>query len=155
MLEAARAALPELPAARAERYERDWALSADTARLLAFRPELATFFERGDRRRRRGPRASWVKDELVARLQAEADPAASDVSPQAVAKLVPGSCERQRHAAARAPCSSGSSSAAATRRTIIEAEGLGAMGGGDELDAIVDARSPPTTTPPRRSAAAT
>ena len=45
MLEAARAALPELPAERAERYERDWGLPEDTARLLAFEPALGDYFE--------------------------------------------------------------------------------------------------------------
>ncbi len=40
MLTRAREAMPELPAARAERLERDLALPADTARLLAFRSEL-------------------------------------------------------------------------------------------------------------------
>ncbi|MGH2945119.1 MAG: Asp-tRNA(Asn)/Glu-tRNA(Gln) amidotransferase subunit GatB, partial [Solirubrobacteraceae bacterium] len=45
MLERARAALPELPAARAERYERDWGLPADTARLFAFEPEWGDYFE--------------------------------------------------------------------------------------------------------------
>jgi aspartyl-tRNA(Asn)/glutamyl-tRNA(Gln) amidotransferase subunit B len=45
MLARARAALPELPAARAERLERDLELPAETARLLAFRSELGDFFE--------------------------------------------------------------------------------------------------------------
>ena len=42
MLAAARAALPELPAARAERYEREWSLPADSARLLAYEPPTAS-----------------------------------------------------------------------------------------------------------------
>ena len=45
MLQAARDALPELPAERAERYQRDWALPEETARLFAFRPELGDYFE--------------------------------------------------------------------------------------------------------------
>ena len=45
MLERARAALPELPAARAERLGRDLDLPAETARLLAFRAELGDFYE--------------------------------------------------------------------------------------------------------------
>src|SRR4051794_157377 len=40
MLESARSALPELPAARAERFEHDLGLNAETARLLSFRGEL-------------------------------------------------------------------------------------------------------------------
>ena len=45
MIQAARDALPELPAERAERYQRDWALPEETARLFAFRPELGDYFE--------------------------------------------------------------------------------------------------------------
>jgi aspartyl-tRNA(Asn)/glutamyl-tRNA(Gln) amidotransferase subunit B len=44
MLTAARAALPELPAARAERFE-GLGLSADSARLFAFRAELGDYLE--------------------------------------------------------------------------------------------------------------
>ena len=45
MIERARAALPELPAARAERLERELELPAETAQLLAFRGELGDFYE--------------------------------------------------------------------------------------------------------------
>ncbi len=45
MLERARAALPELPAARAERLERELGLPGETAKLLAFRAELGDFYE--------------------------------------------------------------------------------------------------------------
>ena len=41
----ARAALPELPAARAERYAADWDIQEDTARLFAFEPDWGDFFE--------------------------------------------------------------------------------------------------------------
>src|SRR3954454_25136534 len=60
MVEAARDAIPELPAARAERYARDWALPEDTARLFAFEPQWGDYFEQvsGD------PRtvANWVTE---------------------------------------------------------------------------------------------
>src|SRR5215207_2249827 len=45
MLARARDALPELPAARAERLGRELDLPAETARLLAFRAELGDFYE--------------------------------------------------------------------------------------------------------------
>jgi len=45
MVERARVALPELPAARAERFERELALAPETAQLLAFRSELGNYFE--------------------------------------------------------------------------------------------------------------
>ncbi len=49
------AALPELPAERAERLERDLDLPPDAARLLAFRTELGDFFEAAVAARRRRP----------------------------------------------------------------------------------------------------
>ena len=64
MVEAARAAVPELPAARAERFERDLGLTAERARQLAFRTELGDFFERA--RRDAAPPAREVLDVLVA-----------------------------------------------------------------------------------------
>ena len=54
MLEAARAALPELPAERAERYDRDW-LPEDTARLLRLRAGVGRLLRAG----RRATRAPW------------------------------------------------------------------------------------------------
>ncbi|MBD0282029.1 MAG: Asp-tRNA(Asn)/Glu-tRNA(Gln) amidotransferase subunit GatB [Thermoleophilaceae bacterium] len=89
MLERARAALPELPAARAERFERELELPGDTARLLSFRSELGDFFEEaieagdGDAR----SVANWVTNELPARIGG-ADPADTGVEPAALARLV-------------------------------------------------------------------
>jgi aspartyl-tRNA(Asn)/glutamyl-tRNA(Gln) amidotransferase subunit B len=89
MLERARAALPELPAARAERFERELELPADTARLLSFRSELGDFFEEavgagdGDAR----SVANWVTNELPARI-GDSDPANTKVEPAALARLV-------------------------------------------------------------------
>ena len=62
MLERARAALPELPAARAERFEqRARRCRADMARLLAFRSELGDFFEEARGGRRRGRRRAHAR----------------------------------------------------------------------------------------------
>ena len=53
-------ALPELPAERAARFERELGLSADRARELAFRAELGDYFERAlARARRRRRRRPW------------------------------------------------------------------------------------------------
>jgi aspartyl-tRNA(Asn)/glutamyl-tRNA(Gln) amidotransferase subunit B len=141
MLEAARAALPELPAERAERYERDWGLPGETARLFSVRPELGDYFETAATAAEEGVEgplvASWVKDELVGRLDAEADPAASNVTPQALAKLArlvqSGAVTRgaARQVLDRLVESGGDPEA------VIEQEGLGAMGDGDELAVIV------------------
>jgi aspartyl-tRNA(Asn)/glutamyl-tRNA(Gln) amidotransferase subunit B len=97
MLAAAGAAMPELPAARAERDEHSLGLSSDSARQLAFRGALGEFFERTLAAAQAGNGASgaadpqalanWVTGELAARL-GDVDPAASKVTPEALAALV-------------------------------------------------------------------
>jgi aspartyl-tRNA(Asn)/glutamyl-tRNA(Gln) amidotransferase subunit B len=89
MLEAAAAAMPELPAARAKRFEADLRLSAERAHQLAFRGELGDFFERALAGGAADPvtLANWVGGELVART-GERDPADSAIEPAALAELV-------------------------------------------------------------------
>ncbi|MGD1050496.1 MAG: Asp-tRNA(Asn)/Glu-tRNA(Gln) amidotransferase subunit GatB [Solirubrobacteraceae bacterium] len=89
MLEAARAAMAELPAARAERFERELGLNADRAHQLAFRGELGDFYERALAAdgAHAVALANWVGGELVARI-GEGDPAAGRVEPAALAALV-------------------------------------------------------------------
>jgi aspartyl-tRNA(Asn)/glutamyl-tRNA(Gln) amidotransferase subunit B len=129
MLAAARAALPELPADRIERYQRDFGLSADQARTLAWRLERATFFEET--------------------VQAGAEPVAATNwlgRAQETGALTPGSL-----AALIALVADRTISNDAGRRVldilvaeggepqaIVEREGLAAMGADGELSAIVD-----------------
>src|SRR5205823_8954682 len=89
MLERARAEIPELPAARAERFESDLGLPEETARMLAFRAELGDYFEEALRADSADARtlANWVRNELVQRI-GEADPSQSKVTPAALAQLV-------------------------------------------------------------------
>ena len=149
MLARARAALPELPAARAERYERDWSLPVDTARLFAFEPAWGDYFEAaataaagrpepGATSRSAEPRAvaPWVTD-LRTRLGAQVDPLASVVDPAMLAKLA--------ELVAARTVTAGNGRVVLDRMVagggdpvrIIDAEGLGAMGDGDELAGIV------------------
>jgi aspartyl-tRNA(Asn)/glutamyl-tRNA(Gln) amidotransferase subunit B len=139
MLERARAALPELPAARAERFERELGLSGDTAKLLAFRAELGDYFEAalaGDGVAAQ-PLANWLTNELTARIGTDADPAASKVQPAALAALVGMVVGKKvtqtaaRRVLDRLVAEGGDPGA------IVEAEGLGAIGGGDELAGAV------------------
>jgi aspartyl-tRNA(Asn)/glutamyl-tRNA(Gln) amidotransferase subunit B len=140
MIGAAQDDMPELPAARQERLER-LGLSADSARQLAWRSELGDFFERAleSDHAPAQPLANWVTGELVARL-GDGDPAASKVEPAALAALVEMVAERS--------VTTGNARAVLDRlvaeggdpRTIVEAEGLGALGSdGGELEALVDA----------------
>ncbi len=139
MLERAREALPELPAARAERFERDLGLTAGTAKLLAFRGELGDFFEDAlgaDGQVEPATLANWVTVELVPRL-GDADPQESKVEPRALARLVE-----------LVSAKTISQSAGKTVLDVLAAEGGDperivqerslAMAGGDELEGIVE-----------------
>jgi aspartyl-tRNA(Asn)/glutamyl-tRNA(Gln) amidotransferase subunit B len=138
MLERARAALPELPAARAQRFEHELELPPDMARLLAFRSELGDFFEEalgagdGDAR----ALANWTTNELAAKI-GDGDPAGTRLEPGALARLVQmvGSKEVSSSAAKEVLdvlVAEGGDPAA-----VVEARGLGAADSG-ELEAIVE-----------------
>jgi aspartyl-tRNA(Asn)/glutamyl-tRNA(Gln) amidotransferase subunit B len=143
MLDRAQAALPELPLARAERFERELGLSADSAHLLGFRTELGDFYEAAlqaaDPAPEPQPLANWLANELVSRIGADADPAASNVTPGAFAKVV-------SLVTAKALTQGGGRQVLDTLvaeggepEAIMEAEGLAAVGGSDELAPIVEA----------------
>jgi aspartyl-tRNA(Asn)/glutamyl-tRNA(Gln) amidotransferase subunit B len=139
MIEAARAELPELPAARAQRYERELGLSADSARLLAFRSELGDYFERALAADGEQPQAlaNWISGELVARL-GDGDPATSKVAPEALARLVALVRGKQVTQGAAKQVLDTLVAQGGDPVAIVEAEGLGAMGGGDELAEVVE-----------------
>src|SRR5882757_5650035 len=93
MLKDARESLPELPAARRERYLTEVGLSEEAATTLAFHAELGAYFERAVAAADGAPAkaiANWVTGDLVATLRqagAEDDPLASKATPEAVAAL--------------------------------------------------------------------
>jgi aspartyl-tRNA(Asn)/glutamyl-tRNA(Gln) amidotransferase subunit B len=150
MLDAARAALPELPAERAERLQREIGLSADSARLFAFRAELGDYLDAAlaaEVEPAPSPQtlANWIAGDLLARLPdgkaggAGGDPFTSRVRPVALAQLV-GLLDAKR-------VSVGAARQVLERLLaeggdpleIVEAEGLAALDGGDELAVIVAA----------------
>jgi aspartyl-tRNA(Asn)/glutamyl-tRNA(Gln) amidotransferase subunit B len=132
MLERARAALPELPAAREERYVGAFGLSPDAARLLAFEPGWGEYFERTAALTEAEPRAvaNWVTE-----LRARGGP--DTVEPAMLARLV--------ELAAARTVTAGNARVVLDRMVadggdpaeIVEREGLAAMEGGDELAGIV------------------
>jgi aspartyl-tRNA(Asn)/glutamyl-tRNA(Gln) amidotransferase subunit B len=141
MLDRATAALPELPLARAERFARDLGLSAESAHLLAFRTELGDYFEAalvaGDAEPQ--PLANWVANELVQRLGADADPAESKVEPAALTKLVAMIDAGQVTGAGARQVLDKLVAGGGDPAQVVEAEGLGAVGGEDSLAPIVEA----------------
>jgi aspartyl-tRNA(Asn)/glutamyl-tRNA(Gln) amidotransferase subunit B len=138
MLAAARAALPELPAERSARYERDWGLAADPARLLAYEPHWGDYFETVATATDGKVAANWV-EQLRARIGAEADPAASNVTPQALAQLVALVAAGEVNAGAARQVLDHLVAEGGEPAAIVEREGLGSMGEGDELAGVVAA----------------
>jgi len=139
MLAAARAALVELPAERQARYERDFGLQLEHARLLAYEPAYGDFFEAAASGME-GPApatvANWVV-ELRTRLGAEADPAESQVGAGAVTELAQLVAERTINVGAGRQVLEALIAGGGTPREIVEREGLAAIGDSDELARIV------------------
>jgi aspartyl-tRNA(Asn)/glutamyl-tRNA(Gln) amidotransferase subunit B len=138
MLRRARAALPELPAARAERLERELELPADTARLLAFRAELGDFYEAALSGDGGDPRtlANWTTNELTARI-GDADPAATKLEPAAFARLVGMVAGKEVSSAAGKEVLAVLVNEGGDPAAVVESKGLG-RALEDELGAIVD-----------------
>jgi aspartyl-tRNA(Asn)/glutamyl-tRNA(Gln) amidotransferase subunit B len=139
LLAAARDALPELPAARAVRFESELGLSPTRARELAFRGELGDYFERVVAAGDGVPAielANWLP--LLAERIGDIDPADSRVSPESLAQLAAMvqakevSRDAAREVLTRLVAEGGDP------RSIVEAEGLGAIGDDGGLDEIVD-----------------
>ena len=145
MLAAAREAMSELPAQRAERYQRKLALSADSAQLLAFRGELGDYFEAALASHADPPPpaqalANWISGDLAARLGEGEDPAGSRVQASALAALVGlVAAKRVSVGAGRQVLDKLVAQGGEDPAAIIDAEGLAALGGGDQLGAIVAA----------------
>jgi len=138
MLERARAALPELPAARAERLERELELPAETARLLAFRSDWGDFFEQAiDSRPALAHNvANWATNELAARI-GDGDLSATRLEPEAFADLVELVVQKQVSAGAAREVLDVLVAEGGDPASVIEAKGLAPADSG-ELDGIVD-----------------
>jgi len=145
MVQAAREASSELPAARAERFQRELGLSADSAQLLAFRSELGDYFEVAlaaevEPAPPARALANWITADLAGRLGAGEDPGASRVDPRALAALVGlVSARRVSVGAGRQVLDRLVAEGGSDPLAIVEAEGLAALDGGEELAAIVAA----------------
>ena len=146
MLDTAREAMPELPAAREQRLQ-GLGITAGDARQLAWRTELGDYFEAalaagaegGNGSAEAQPLANWVCNELVARV-GEDDPNASKVRPDALARLVvlvgakTVTVGNAKLVLDRLVAEGGDPA------QIVESAGLGAMTGGDDaLDPVVEA----------------
>jgi len=144
MLREAREALPELPAARVERYEKELGLAGDVALTLATDPETARYFE-STAAAADGIEAkvvaNWVTGELAAALrqaETEGGAAESKITPADLASLVELVQEKKiSHGSGKKVLAimvaEGGEPAA-----IVEREGLAQMSDSGELEAIVE-----------------
>ncbi len=144
MLKEARESLPELPAARRERYLSEVGLPEEAASTLAFQSEYGEYFERAlaaaDGTSAKTI-ANWVTGELVASLRqagAEEDPLASKATPESVAALA-GLVEGKTisHGAGKQVLAKLVAEGGDPAK-IVESEGLAQISDSSELEAIVD-----------------
>jgi aspartyl-tRNA(Asn)/glutamyl-tRNA(Gln) amidotransferase subunit B len=145
MTSAAAAKVPELPAQRAQRLESELSLSPGRARDLAFRRELADYFESALATVSDGPAvavelSNWIP-QLVERIGSDTDPTRSRVSPGALAALAAMVSAREVSRDAAGEVLTKLAAEGGDPRAIVEREGLGALGedDGDGLAAIVAA----------------
>jgi aspartyl-tRNA(Asn)/glutamyl-tRNA(Gln) amidotransferase subunit B len=150
MLAAARAALPELPAARLARYERDFGLGGEMAAVLVGWEELGSFFEEtmktavdsGDGLQSIDPvtLARWTTGELVARLREQGleDPRESKLSPGSLAELVLLVQSRSLSQSAAKDVLGELTRAGGSPASIVEAKGLAPIADSGELEGIVE-----------------
>jgi aspartyl-tRNA(Asn)/glutamyl-tRNA(Gln) amidotransferase subunit B len=141
----AAAAVPELPAARMERFEQELGLTAGMARDLAFRRELADYYERALAEAPAGKvtpveMANWIP-QLVERIGSGADPAESAVSAAGLASLVAMVAAKEISRDAAREVLTKLAEEGGDPRAIVEREGLGAISADDAdgLVTIVDA----------------
>jgi aspartyl-tRNA(Asn)/glutamyl-tRNA(Gln) amidotransferase subunit B len=144
MLDAASAAIPELPVARAERFEHSVGLGADSARQLAFRAELGDYFERAlaasvDPSPARQTLANWIIVELSTRLGEGVSPEESRVTPQALAALCGLLAAKRVSVGAARQVLDRLVTSGGDPLAIVREEGLAALDGAEDLAAVVAA----------------
>ena len=139
MLERAKAAMPELPHEREERFI---ALGVEpgAARQLSWQPELGDLFEEALKTDDSHAKAvaALITNELVARL-GDGELSDSKATPAALAQLVALTADGKVSTSGARTVLDKLVESGGDPAAIIESEGLGAIGGGDELTPIIQA----------------
>jgi aspartyl-tRNA(Asn)/glutamyl-tRNA(Gln) amidotransferase subunit B len=145
MLREAREALPELPAARRERYVAEVGLSEEAATMLAFQSEYGEYFERAlAAADGTSPKAiaDWLTGEFVANMRhfSVADPLQANATPENLAKLAAMVEQKEisRGAAREVLATMFDAGPREDPRDIAERRGLLALSDSSELEGIVD-----------------
>jgi aspartyl-tRNA(Asn)/glutamyl-tRNA(Gln) amidotransferase subunit B len=144
MLEAAATSLPELPAAKAERYRSEMGVQDGAALLLSFESDWAAFFEgviAHDPEIDPRVAANWVTGEFAAELRRQGDQALADtrVTPDSLGSLiVMVSAGRVSHGSAKSVLEPMVADGA-DPETVVKDQGLEQISDSDELEKIVEA----------------
>jgi aspartyl-tRNA(Asn)/glutamyl-tRNA(Gln) amidotransferase subunit B len=134
MLARAQGDLPELPADRERRFAEEAGLAPDDARFFAWRADVGDAFEAATTNGADAREvAKWVK-ELAAR---EADLTTTKVEPRALASLATLVAEKKITQQAGKQVLDRLVAEGGDPAAIVEAEGLAAVGGADELRPLV------------------
>jgi aspartyl-tRNA(Asn)/glutamyl-tRNA(Gln) amidotransferase subunit B len=146
MIEEARAALPELPAARRERYLAELGLTEKLATLIAFDADLSSYFERALAAADGAPPvalANWITGDLVRTLREsgaeEPAPSASKVGPEAIAALTRMVEANEISTGAARQVLTTLVAQGGDPAAVAEREGLAGVQESSELEAIVEA----------------
>ncbi|MEK6251870.1 MAG: Asp-tRNA(Asn)/Glu-tRNA(Gln) amidotransferase subunit GatB [Actinomycetota bacterium] len=145
MLREATEALPELPAERDERYRKELDLSPEVATLLAAEPKSADLFEQvaAQVARRDIPAqvvANWVTGEVAAALRRRDDGSdASNVAPDLLAQLIGMVNSKQLSHTVAKGILPAIIFEGRDPEQLVEEQGLGQIGGGEELEGVVEA----------------
>jgi aspartyl-tRNA(Asn)/glutamyl-tRNA(Gln) amidotransferase subunit B len=139
MLAAAKAAMPELPHEREERFIA-LGVEAGAARQMSWQPELGDLFEAALAADGSQPKAlaALITNELVARL-GDGELSDSKAEPAALAQLVALTADGKVSTSGARTVLGKLIESGGDPAAIIDAEGLGAIGGGDTLTPIVEA----------------
>jgi aspartyl-tRNA(Asn)/glutamyl-tRNA(Gln) amidotransferase subunit B len=153
MIEQAAGEMGELPAARAQRLEQTLGLTRESAQQLAYRAELGDYFEAAlvapvEPAPPAQALANWISSDLLGRLEDVAggggergggDLFSSRVQPAAMAELVGLAASKSISVGAARQVLDRLVAEGGDPGAIVEAEGLAAIGGSEDLGGIVAA----------------
>ena len=131
--------LPELPVARRRRYQQELGLTFEDAEVLTETVELSAWFEQVAALVEPKVAANWVRGDLRALLvERDEEPWLSKVTPTALATLIQmvesGEVNRSSAKEVVLPAMA---ETGADPREVVARQGLGAIGDGDELRAVL------------------
>ncbi len=138
-VEEIRAELPELPVARRRRYQQELGLTYEDAEVLTETPALSAFFEEAASHVDPKLAANWVRGDLRKLMDDRGEePWESKITPAALGALITMVEDKSvSRSSAKEDVLPGMAETGDSPAAIVAERGLGAIGGDDELRALV------------------